>query len=88
MLSPLGLRQFRAEMRALDKAMTNWEAVAEDAIGNKRMRGPVAIACQCNPPRLLRATTGVALAEDIVCAKCGKPFRLVPGQRISEADRR
>ncbi len=80
-LTPLGLRQFRSEIRALDKAMTNWEAMTEDAIGNRRNRSPVAIACQCTPPRLLRATTGVALGPGIRCEKCGALFTIRPGQR-------
>lgn len=85
-LSLTALNQFRGEIRAIDKAMREWEPVAEDAT-RKRPRGPLAMACSCVPPRLIRATSGVALGPDITCAACGKPYRIVPGQRVSEADR-
>jgi len=88
-LSPQGVKQFPAESRALDKAMKSWEAVAEDA-ARKRPRGPLAMVCQCVPPRVIRVSSDAprgALGPDIVDSVCGKPFRLVPGQRKSEADR-
>jgi hypothetical protein len=88
-LSPQGVKEFRAESRALDKAMKDWEPVAEDA-ARKRPRGPLAMVCQCVPPRVIRVSSDAprgALGPDIVDSVCGKPFRLVPGQRKSEADR-
>jgi hypothetical protein len=80
-------KAFRAEIKALDRAMAEWEAAPEEAAGTKRVRGPVALACKCDPPRLLRATTGIALGPGIRCEQCSELFRIRPGQRISEADR-
>ena len=64
--------------------------VASGKSGTVRIndRGPVAMVCQCTPVRYIRASKGVALGPVIRCDKCGKPFRIVPGQRVSEADRR
>lgn len=38
-LTPDARRQFRREIKMLDKAMTDWTAEAADAIGVKRERG-------------------------------------------------
>jgi hypothetical protein len=48
------------------------------------------MVCSCIPPRVIRVSFDPprgALGPDITCSVCGKPFRLVPGQRQSEADR-
>lgn len=49
MLIPQGLKQFRAEIKALDKAMRDWEPETEDA-ARERARGPLAMVCSCSPP--------------------------------------
>jgi hypothetical protein len=88
-LSPKGQAQFRADITALDKAMKSWEPVAEDA-ARKRPRGPLAMVCSCVPARVIRVSSDPprgALGPDIICSVCSKPFRLVPGQRKTEADR-
>jgi hypothetical protein len=86
LLSAKGQQRFRAEIKALDKAMQTWEPESDDA-ARKTSRGPLAMQCSCTPPRVLRAHPGVALGPDVVCSVCGKPFRIAPGQRKSEADR-
>jgi len=86
-LTTQAVTEFKNEIRALDKALAEWEALPEEAATAKRVRGPVAIACQCDPPRLLRATTGIALGAGIRCEQCDQLFRIRPGQRVSEADR-
>jgi hypothetical protein len=85
-LSPAALKRFAPEIKALDKAMKSWSPETDDA-ARKQGRGPVSLACLCVPPRIFRASTGVALGPDIICSVCGKPFRVTPGQRISEAHR-
>jgi hypothetical protein len=88
-LTLTGKKQFQAEIKDLGRAMADWEPVAEDA-ARKRARGPLAMVCSCVPPRVIRVSSDPprgALGPDIVCSVCGKPFRLVPGQRKSEADR-
>lgn len=85
-LSLHGEQQFRAEIRAVDKAMKAWEPVAEDA-SRKRVRAPVGMSCSCVPPRRIYASSGTALGRGIRCDVCSELFRINPGQRISEADR-
>jgi len=68
--------------------MADWEAAPEEAAVAKRVRGPIALACQCDPPRFLRATTGIALGPGIRCEQCGQLFRIRPGRRVSKADRK
>jgi hypothetical protein len=86
LLSPKGQQRFRTEIKALDKAMQTWEPESDDA-ARKTSRGPLAMECSCTPSRVVRAHPGVALGPDVVCSVCGKPFRIAPGQRKSEADR-
>jgi hypothetical protein len=73
-------KDFRDEIKALDKAMASWEAVEAEAAGSKRVRGPIAMECECDPPRTIRATTGTALKGGLRCDICGKPFEIRPGQ--------
>jgi hypothetical protein len=90
-LSRDGLKRFTPEIKTISKAMAAWvpgETASKTAIRIKD-RGPVAIVCQCtDPKRSLRASQGVALGPGIRCEKCGQLFRIAPGQRISEADRK
>ncbi len=77
---------FGPEIAALSKAMAAWKPEAEET-PRKEGRGPVSMACRCDPPRLIRASTGVALGPRIRCEQCRRSFRIKPGQRISELDR-
>ena len=77
---------FAPEIKAMSKAMAAWEPVVEDA-ARKQGRGPLTLRCECTPPRSILASTGTALGPNITCDVCCKPFRISPGQRISEADR-
>jgi hypothetical protein len=86
-MTPVTLKRFAPEIRRLDNAMAPWKPETKDA-ARRQGRGPISMACSCTPPRIFRASTGVALGPDIIDTVCGKPFRITPGQRISEANRR
>src|SRR5258707_192858 len=49
-LTTQAAKDFRGEIQALDKAMAEWEAIPEEAAVAKRVRGPVSLACKCDPP--------------------------------------
>jgi hypothetical protein len=67
--------------------MKDWEPEAEDA-ARKEGRGPISMVCSCVPARVLRVSTGIALGPGIRREQCGQLFRIKPGQRVSEANRK
>jgi hypothetical protein len=86
-------RRYRAEIRALDKAMADWHA---EGRVRKQTRGALDLVCACTPatlpgartyPRVIRASSLIALAGKIQCGYCGSEFSIREGQRISEDDR-
>jgi hypothetical protein len=86
-------RRYRTEIRALDKAMSDWEP---EGVARRQTRGAIDMECSCTAatlpgakkyPRVIRAGSLIALGPKIVCEACGQPFRIVPGQRVSEGDR-
>jgi hypothetical protein len=86
-------RRYRTEVRALDKAMADWHP---EAAARKQSRGALDLVCACTPatlpgaktyPRVVRASSLIALGPDIICTACGQPFRIRSGQRITEDER-
>jgi hypothetical protein len=68
----LATHRYDSQIAALDKAMSTWEPVSV----RKSNRGPVSMRCACDPPRVLRVSSGVAAAGQIRCEICGEEFVL------------
>jgi len=70
------LTKYQAEIRALDRALRNWQPTPQ-VKATRKTRNLVPAACQCSPPRRIRVSAGVLAKGDILCSICGQPFTAV-----------
>jgi hypothetical protein len=66
------LTRYKAEIRGLDKALSDWQPDTDRKSG----RSPLAYTCSCTPVRRLWMHAGVAGKGPVTCGVCGQPFIL------------
>ena len=67
--------RYKAELSALNIALTRWTPAGEPAAPYAD-RNNLVLTCQCDPPRKMRMSARVAALGPVTCGICEQPFTL------------
>jgi hypothetical protein len=77
-LTDVTAEKYAPVIKSLDEALRDWEPpVPPSRASRADMRNGEVWACQCDPPRKLRAreTTLAVIVTPVLCSICGSAFR-------------